>query len=121
VRAKAPEERLALLDDPGGGAPSAAEAGDRQGHQRHRIHRHLRGLDPGRHLGVLAIVGSNTGNTQIENVGAGVAIGILMDTILVRTLLVPSTVVAAALSENEGAAARSFDHRLLGGFTSPAS
>ena len=44
-------------------------------------------------FGVLAIVGSNTGNTQIEDVGAGLAIGILMDTFLVRTLLVPSTVV----------------------------
>ena len=44
-------------------------------------------------FGVLALVGSNTGNTQIEDVGAGLAIGILMDTFLVRTLLVPSTVV----------------------------
>ena len=42
---------------------------------------------------VLALVGSSSNNTQIEDVGAGLAIGILMDTFLVRTLLVPATVV----------------------------
>jgi putative drug exporter of the RND superfamily len=42
---------------------------------------------------VLAIVGASTsGGSQIEDIGAGLAIGILMDTFLVRTLLVPSTV-----------------------------
>jgi RND superfamily putative drug exporter len=44
-------------------------------------------------FGVLAIVGASaSGGSQIEDIGAGLAIGILMDTFLVRTLLVPSTV-----------------------------
>ncbi len=44
-------------------------------------------------FGVLAIAG-NTGpsGSQIRDIGFGLAIGILMDTFLVRTLLVPSTV-----------------------------
>jgi RND superfamily putative drug exporter len=33
------------------------------------------------------------GDTQIRDIGTGLALGILMDTFLVRTLLVPSTVV----------------------------
>jgi RND superfamily putative drug exporter len=41
-------------------------------------------------FGVLAVTG---GGGQITDVGAGLAIGILMDTFLVRTLLVPSMVV----------------------------
>jgi RND superfamily putative drug exporter len=41
---------------------------------------------------VAAGTGSN-GNAQIRDVGSGLALGILMDTFLVRTLLVPSTVV----------------------------
>jgi RND superfamily putative drug exporter len=41
-------------------------------------------------FGVLAVSG---GGGQITDVGAGLAIGILMDTFLVRTLLVPSMVV----------------------------
>jgi RND superfamily putative drug exporter len=44
-------------------------------------------------FGVFALVGARNGSTQLEDVGAGLAIGILMDTFLVRTLLVPSTVV----------------------------
>ncbi|HEV2452141.1 MAG TPA: MMPL family transporter [Streptosporangiaceae bacterium] len=45
-------------------------------------------------FGVLAIVaGRSPGNGDIVAVGAGLAMGILMDTFLVRTLLVPSTVV----------------------------
>ncbi|MGH3223140.1 MAG: MMPL family transporter [Streptosporangiaceae bacterium] len=45
-------------------------------------------------FGVLAVVagGSGSGGSQIRDIGAGLAIGILMDTFLVRTLLVPSTV-----------------------------
>jgi putative drug exporter of the RND superfamily len=44
-------------------------------------------------FGVLAIAGgSGSGGSQIRDIGAGLAIGILMDTFLVRTLLVPSTV-----------------------------
>jgi RND superfamily putative drug exporter len=37
--------------------------------------------------------GSGSGGTQIRDIGLGLALGILMDTFLVRTLLVPSTVV----------------------------
>ncbi len=46
-------------------------------------------------FGVLAIVGGTGkgGSSQILDIGIGLALGILMDTFLVRTLLVPSTVV----------------------------
>ena len=37
--------------------------------------------------------GSGSGGSQIRDIGLGLALGILMDTFLVRTLLVPSTVV----------------------------
>jgi RND superfamily putative drug exporter len=37
--------------------------------------------------------GSGGGGDQIRDIGLGLALGILMDTFLVRTLLVPSTVV----------------------------
>jgi RND superfamily putative drug exporter len=44
---------------------------------------------------VLAIVGGtgSGGSSQVLDIGVGLALGILMDTFLVRTLLVPSTVV----------------------------
>ncbi len=44
---------------------------------------------------VLAVVGGtgSSGTSQILDIGIGLALGILMDTFLVRTLLVPSTVV----------------------------
>jgi len=43
---------------------------------------------------VLTVVaGSGSGGEQIRDIGLGLALGILMDTFLVRTLLVPSTVV----------------------------
>ncbi|MCQ4084091.1 efflux RND transporter permease subunit [Streptomyces sp. RB6PN25] len=43
---------------------------------------------------VFAIVGGSSPNgSQMRDIGAGLALGILMDTFLVRTLLVPSTVV----------------------------
>ena len=37
--------------------------------------------------------GSGSGGSQVRDIGLGLALGILMDTFLVRTLLVPSTVV----------------------------
>jgi putative drug exporter of the RND superfamily len=44
-------------------------------------------------FGVLAIAGSQgPGGDQVRDIGVGLAVGILMDTFLVRTLLVPSTV-----------------------------
>jgi RND superfamily putative drug exporter len=51
------------------------------------------GLVLGGTFSVFAIVGAQQGSTQFRDVGAGLALGILMDTFLVRTLLVPSTVV----------------------------
>src|SRR5262249_29801231 len=42
---------------------------------------------------VLAVVSRGSGGTQIRDIGLALAFGILMDTFLVRTLLVPSTVV----------------------------
>jgi RND superfamily putative drug exporter len=39
------------------------------------------------------VAGSGSGSSQIRDIGLGLALGILMDTFLVRTLLVPSTVV----------------------------
>jgi RND superfamily putative drug exporter len=45
-------------------------------------------------FGVLAVVaGRGAGSSDIRDVGVGLGLGILMDTFLVRTLLVPSTVV----------------------------
>jgi RND superfamily putative drug exporter len=48
-------------------------------------------------FGVLAVVGSGSAGTQnvrtIVDVGVGLALGVLMDTFGVRTLLVPSAVI----------------------------
>ena len=45
-------------------------------------------------FGVFALVGARTaGGGQFTNLAVGLALGILMDTFLVRTLLVPSTVL----------------------------
>lgn len=44
--------------------------------------------------GTFTVLGfSSGGNAQVQEIGFGLALGILMDTFLVRTLLVPSTVV----------------------------
>jgi RND superfamily putative drug exporter len=45
-------------------------------------------------FGVLAVVGGRgSGGSQIRDVGVGIAAGVLMDTFVVRTVLVPCTVV----------------------------
>jgi RND superfamily putative drug exporter len=47
----------------------------------------------GTFLVLTVVAGSGSGGQQIQDIGLGLALGILMDTFLVRTLLVPSTVV----------------------------
>ena len=47
----------------------------------------------GTFLVLTVVAGSGSGGEQIRDIGLGLALGILMDTFLVRTLLVPSTVV----------------------------
>jgi RND superfamily putative drug exporter len=42
---------------------------------------------------IVLTVAAGSGNSQVRDIGLGLALGILMDTFLVRTLLVPSTVV----------------------------
>ncbi len=44
-------------------------------------------------LVLTVVAGGGSGGEQIRDIGLGLALGILMDTFLVRTLLVPSTVV----------------------------
>jgi putative drug exporter of the RND superfamily len=47
----------------------------------------------GSFLVLTLVAGSGSGGSQVRDIGLGLALGILMDTFLVRTLLVPSTVV----------------------------
>jgi RND superfamily putative drug exporter len=47
----------------------------------------------GSFLVLTLVAGSGSGGNQVRDIGLGLALGILMDTFLVRTLLVPSTVV----------------------------
>jgi RND superfamily putative drug exporter len=42
---------------------------------------------------LVLVAGSGSGGSQVRNIGLGLTFGILMDTFLVRTLLVPSTVI----------------------------
>jgi RND superfamily putative drug exporter len=47
----------------------------------------------GSFLVLTVVAGGGSGGSQVRDIGLGLALGILMDTFLVRTLLVPSTVV----------------------------
>ncbi len=51
------------------------------------------GMILGGTFAVLAVAGSSAGGGQIQQIGYGVAAGVLMDTFLLRSLLVPSLVV----------------------------
>ena len=77
--------------DPGGGAACAAA---RRGPDRgapHRDHGDLGRADPGRDL--RRRPGVTGATSQIKQLGAAIALGVLIDTFLVRTLMVPAIVV----------------------------
>lgn len=51
------------------------------------------GLVLGGTFAVLAIAGGGSGGSQIQQIGFGIAFGVFMDTFIIRTLVVPATVV----------------------------
>jgi hypothetical protein len=77
--------------DPRGGTAAAAEAGREP---RALVATGTTVTSAGLVLsGTFAVVGARQGSDQLRDIGAALALGVLMDTFGVRTLLVPSTVV----------------------------